>query len=245
MTGFLRATGVALFLLVTSGDAVHATDPFRRLETGSDKDDVGRAIDITDTDDSGFVLLPFPIFDPTIGNGMAVVALHHYRLDAADKVSPPSSTLIAAGHTDTDSSYVGGFQKLFLKEDRYRFDAFFAVADLNLKFFGIGSGDLLDVSTEYNIDGFIVQPKVLARVAPNLYVGGVYSYFGGDVTFKDTGIPGVPTVGLDSSTAGLGPLISFDTRDNTFSAARGSYSEAAKASPSSTARTPISPSSKR
>ena len=210
--GTVFLTGAALM-----GTAPAQEVAFPGVQDKARQSDAARELDLTNSKDTGFVAMPLPIVDPTISDGIGAIGLYPYKLDPADTISPPSSTLLAAGYTSTESWYVGGVQKFYWNDDRFRFDGLLAYADLNLEFFSIGSSS--SDSIEYNIKGVVAQPKLLARVYPNVYLGGIFSYFGGDVSFKGARDRPVPTIGLSSTTTGLGPVPSNRPQDGSSSTA--------------------------
>ena len=64
-----------------------------------------------------FVVLPIPLSNPTVGTGLAGVGLWIYELD---EESPPSRTAVGVAITDQDSWAIGGDQRTYLKQDKFR-----------------------------------------------------------------------------------------------------------------------------
>lgn len=56
---------------------------------------------------------------------------------------PPSVSVLAGGYTENDSWFVGGGHMGSWKEDSIRYQGIIGMADLNLKFYGVGEGSSL------------------------------------------------------------------------------------------------------
>ena len=67
-----------------------------------------------------FLAVPIPRVDPALGNGLIGVAAYIFKLDPADRVSPPS--VVGAFAMWMDGGSIGGGLggKLYMKEDRFR-----------------------------------------------------------------------------------------------------------------------------
>jgi hypothetical protein len=176
------------------------------------------------------VLAPLPMINPTLDNGLAVVGGYIYRLDLADKVTPPSFTLLGGFKTSNDSWGTAFIQKLNLMHDRVRVLAVGAYADVNYDFYGIGqdAGDA-GRSIQLNQTGPIALVDGLIRIAPSLYVGARYQIM--DMSIATPGLsregePVVPEGDVQLRTAALGPRVQFDSRDNLFYPRRGTQIDA-------------------
>jgi hypothetical protein len=121
---------------------------------------------------------PIPVIDPTIGNGLAVVGMYAYRLQAEDKVSPPSVFGAGGFRTSNGSWAFGGGAKLYLKRDRFRILGGGATARLNYNFYGVGN----EIGGQDNVipitqsgGGLLVGAQV--RVLERFFIGSRYYYF--------------------------------------------------------------------
>lgn len=167
-----------------------------------------------------FVIAPLPVINPTIDNGLAVVGGYIYRIDRRDLVTPPSFTVVGGFATSNDSWGAAFVQKLNLAGDRVRLLGVYAYGDVNYEFFGIGqdAGDA-GRSIELNQKGPVALVDGLVRIAPRWYAGARYQIL--DMAIATPGLaapddPIVPVRDLTLRTAGLGPRLQFDSRDNPF-----------------------------
>ncbi|MGD8310679.1 MAG: hypothetical protein PVG98_14680, partial [Chromatiales bacterium] len=99
---------------------------------------------IEDEDEGGKLLVvPVPIVDPSIGNGLAPAALYTFPGFGEAGTAPRSTAAVAAGYTDTDTWIVGGGFKFYLADDRYRLGLGGGYGSVNLDFFGVGGDSFL------------------------------------------------------------------------------------------------------
>lgn len=167
-----------------------------------------------------FVFAPMPMINPTLENGLFVIAGYLYRLDLQDHTTPPSATAIGGFKTSNGSWAALGLQSLHLANDKYRVTGAFAYSDINYAFYGIGqaAGDA-GISIELNQVGPVALVEGLVRVKPKWYVGARYLALKMEVSTSDVSIPDGPTLpGLDANlrTAALGPRFEYDSRENPF-----------------------------
>lgn len=176
-----------------------------------------------------FVFAPMPMVNPTLENGLSVVAGYLYRLDRDDMKTPPSVSALS-GFKTSNGSWAGAFlQNLHLAHDRFRVLGVVAYGDVNYDFYGIGqtAGDL-GVSIQLNQAGPAGLIDGMVRVHPRWYVGARYQLMRMTVSTTSVSIPGGPTLPpLDARlrTAALGPKIEYDSRDNPFYPRGGSHAQ--------------------
>ncbi len=172
-----------------------------------------------------FVFAPMPMVNPTLENGLALMVGYIYRVDVADKTTPPSATALGGFKTSNGSWMASLVQSLHLDHDRYRVVGLAAYTNLNYKFYGIGqSAGNAGVSIELNQVGTVGMIEGLVRVFPNGYAGARYQILDMSVATHDVTIPDGPTIpGADADlrTAALGPRFDYDSRDNPFYARKG------------------------
>ncbi len=172
-----------------------------------------------------FVVAPMPMVNPTIENGLALVAGYLYRVDIDDRTTPPSASAVAGFKTSNGSWAAAFVQSLHLGHDRFRLLGVAAYSDINYEYFGIGqSAGSAGLSIELNQAGSVAMVEGLVRVAPNWYAGARYQILDMTVATGSVEIPGGPTLpalDADLRTASLGPRVAYDSRDNQFYPRRG------------------------
>ena len=121
----------------------------------------------------------------------------------------------------------GAFHDNSFDNDRFRLNAFVGSGRFNLKFYGIGeSSPLADNPVPYEMDGGLAQLRGGVRIAgtEHLYAGLTYQYLQSTLTFKASEIsPELPDVPTSFHSAGLGPQLTWDSRDSNYYPTRGQY----------------------
>jgi len=163
-----------------------------------------------------WVVAPIPISNPTIGTGLAVVAMPFYHLGEG---SPLSNTMLATGYTSSGSWGVAAAQSTRLRGDRMRIDGMLAYGELHYRFYGIG-----DAAGEGGSSVPIVQKAAL--LAPELlFNAGARTFLG--LRYRGLRVETAPEAAsalIDSITitsSGFGPRATLDTRDNEMSPSSG------------------------
>lgn len=208
------------------------------LAQGIDLDAGAPEIPVNAPDKSArdLVVFPIPISNPTIGTGLALTAALFYKIGQA---SNPSLTGVGAFLTSNNSWGFGVYQKANLAGDRFRLTAMFGYASLKYDFFGTGNAAAArGISIPITQQGFMVIPRALVRVKGPLYAGLQYRFLRADTTIRISDIsfggelPGQlpnlpdqlpeisdPEIGVTS--AGLGPIVQYDSRDSEFGPTKG------------------------
>ncbi len=165
-----------------------------------------------------FVLAPLPMINPTLDNGLALVAGMLYPLSAGDTKSPQSASFLMGFRTSNGSWMSGALQTLHIDEDRYRATLGAAYLDINFDYFGIGSsaGDAGE-SVELNQAGGGGIAEFLVRVGGHWYAGPRYLLIRTTVNadFDQTKVS-IPLQDIRLRIALLGPHVERDTRDDQF-----------------------------
>lgn len=173
-----------------------------------------------------FIFAPIPFSNPTTGAGLAGMASLIYPLSPADAATPPSMTGLGGFYSENDSWGAFLFQRLYLPGGRWRFNGGLAMMNFNYNYYGIGTEAGFDgqsIPVHQRINGLTAD--ALYRTWKSLFAGmtGVWSV--SDVSMGG-GLPPAgagPGNGFKSQIGAVGPRLQWDTRDNTFSAATGSF----------------------
>lgn len=118
--------------------------------TGSESDDVASEVAGDEQSDEAseqswpkFVGVPVPTYNPQFDFSLGLLGMLTYPLNAADKVSPPSSTMVFGMYTTNGSWLVAGGQSMYWAEDDHRASVIGGYADFNTDYYG--TGDLNDL----------------------------------------------------------------------------------------------------
>ncbi|WP_165912142.1 BamA/TamA family outer membrane protein [Novosphingobium sp. PhB165] len=172
--------------------------------------------------------VPLPITNPTLGTGLVVAGVAFYNPNNAPS---PWITGGAAMKTSNGNWLVGGFHSMSLDGDRYRLNAAVGAGDLVMDYYGIGpeAGDR-NISTNLHQKIAVVRLQGQMRVAPGLYAGVRMFYASVDATQKDLD-PTYPDLAIppgqeNTDLAQIGPVVTYDTRDNSLNPRHGVYAHA-------------------
>lgn len=172
-----------------------------------------------------FVVMPIPVSNPAIGNGLALGGLALY---SPSKTSPPWITGVGGLYTDTDSWAAVAGQKANLRDDSIRLTLGGGGGEFHVDFYGIGSGAgsrNRAIPIEQRGGGLVAE--ALFRVRPNAYLGARYRGIGLKTTADFSQLPfpdmQIPQLELDSVSSALGLAGEYDTRDSQFAPRTGVY----------------------
>ena len=214
ITAPLPALGM---LLAVPATAQEFPDPGRDM---SGQMDTATKIPKPDDDKEGnsrdLLIVPIPQSSPSLGFGITLVGAMFYNPNNSPE---PWITGVGVMRTANGSKGIGLMHKMMLDDDKYRLTVFGGHADVNIDFFGIGpdAGER-GRSIELNEKGIagIVQGEM--RVIPNVYFGGrvIYLDLSTSINREEPAFPNeeIPTREFDSTLAEIGPVFTYDRRDN-------------------------------
>ena len=206
----------------------HAHDMASELESYTNTVRMGSKVGKLQKEEHRFVPVPVPISNPTTGSGLAVGLLYMWPQEEDDADIPTSISGVGGLYTSTDSWAAAIFHQGFYAGDRFRVQGVLGYADFNLKYYGIGS-DLFfrDNPLDYNITGLLFSPRAefqLPFISKDLYLGLKLNYLDSKVGLDVSGIsPVLPEVAIAEKVVGLGPVFSYDSRNNVHWPSQGSW----------------------
>ncbi len=169
------------------------------------------------------LVVPIPMSNPTIGAGLMGAGVLFYNPNGSRQ---PWVTGAGGFYTTNKSWGVGAVHNMSLARDRIKLLLFGGYADINMNFYGVGAhaGDR-DVSVDLEDRGMMALAQGQYEIVRNLYVGARYRFLRvdsriklADPRFADLNLPRHL---LDSRTSGVGPAITYDSRDNDFAPRKG------------------------
>lgn len=169
------------------------------------------------------LVVPIPMSNPTLGAGITLASVLFYNPNGS---SEPWVTGGGAFYTSNKSWGGGAVHSMSLAQDKVKVLLFGGYADINMKFYGIGAaaGDR-NVSVKMDDKGMVLLGQAQYAIFRNMYLGVRYEYL--DVNqsiktenplFPDLDLPGNL---LDSRISGIGPSITYDSRDSQFAPRKG------------------------
>jgi hypothetical protein len=211
-----------LAALLFSGEAALAEPPTQPIDDITDQVEATRDKD-ADPDKNSLLIVPIPQSSPTLGTGLTLGAGYFYNPNGSKE---PWITAVGVMATSNGSRALGALQKMALADDSIRITAFVGLADVNLKYYGQGAiAAERDLYIELNEDGWAAMLQGQKEVSENLFVGAKFAYL--DVTtsihrdeplFPDAEIPRAE---FDAQLSMIGPILSYDLRDNTLNTQNG------------------------
>ena len=211
-------------LLLQFGGAAFAQNTQIRSEIDSRTSEAQAADEVPwsvspDKEEEKYLLVPVPIVDPTIGNGLALAGLVTFASgdDSEDAAKQRRSTIaVAAGYTNTDSWMAGGGLNLHLDDDRYRVNLGAGYGNLNLKWYGTSSDSpFFDNPVDFRTRGGLIDGNVEKRLTESFYFGVSGRYLRPEATAKIP-IDVLPDLKLDFNLTAIGVIGEYDTRDNSW-----------------------------
>lgn len=170
--------------------------------------------------EGNWVFVPIPIANPTVGNGLQLAALYLHPKKPGEEKAPAATSGIGAMATDTKSKLLGAFHDGSLANDQYRISAFGGYGEFNLRYYGVGDGSAFaDAPFPYEVKGALLQLRGEARLphTEHWFAGATYQYLDATFTLQTSQIvPGLPDLPAQFKSAGLGPHVTYDTRDSNY-----------------------------
>ncbi len=169
-----------------------------------------------------FVTAPLVMSSPSFGNGAGVTCLYFYQPTPENDTSPPSHVSATGAYSDTDSYFIGVFNKNFLNNDSWRPVIGGVTGHIENEL------DIDDIGTaEFSSDIIAVFARSDWRVIGDWFLGVKGSY--ADISYKtgnEESREYFETYDVkDNASASFGMLASYDTRDNTRYPYKGIFAE--------------------
>ena len=220
------ARGACLLLctFVLQGSAL-AELPERFVDPDDGAFDLSRHL----LDHSGFLPVPILITEPALGYGGGVAAVYFDEAlgaknagrDASDRLDPPNISALGGFKTENGSWGVGAGLFRTWDGDRWRYLGGLGKVDLNLDFYGP-----LGRPNSYSLRGLGLVQQLSMRLADSDWmVGGRYVYLSTETDFLQGLPPPLRPPELAFDIGKLGLLVNYDSRDNIFTPARGTFFE--------------------
>jgi len=174
-----------------------------------------------------WVPVPIPVSNPTIGSGLQFTLM--YLHGETDSEIPNRTSGLIGMYTDNESWFVGGFHDGNFSDGKYRILTGAGYGSFNLKYFGVGEDSILrDHPLSYEFKGVAGLLRLQRKVpwGEHWFAGLQYIYLDTETIF-DAGsiVPGLPVLRGNITNAGLGPVLSFDSRDDNYYPTHGQYLE--------------------
>jgi len=170
-----------------------------------------------------FVVVPIPISNPTLDEGLVVGAAYFYPQSEEQKKLQPASVTAAAGmYTSNDSRAFALVQQNYWRNNQWRFTGVVGGADLRLSLLTPeqSSGGQ---SVDWRINGAFLFAKLARRLKGNWYGGILTRLVDANQSIETATSTSDFDTGSDVRSMGLGAYVEYDSRDNPFNSSSGRY----------------------
>lgn len=181
---------------------------------------------------SGFLPLPVLFYGPETNLGFGAFGLYYFHV--GDPKTTRSSNVRASVTGTTKGQVISELDAdLWLAKNTFHFSPTFFATYFPDAYYGIGNATPDTARETYTERSYITVLNAQARVISGLYAGLRARLEHRDVLRREPGKEldsGAVYGGAGGFVAGGGPAITYDSRDNTYAAARGTYVDLAFAS---------------
>ncbi len=162
-----------------------------------------------------FMPIPYINYDRSLEFQLGALPMAMYKVNKKDTISPASISGLFGMYTTNNSWFALGFQQLYLNEDKWRITIAAGGGSINFQTY-VSSPFNQFVKYNTGVNFFFI--KAQRKVFEDFYLGLAYTYseFGTEFTEEIK----TPTKYLN----GIGPVVSYDTRDDVYYPYHGSYS---------------------
>ena len=210
----LRLLGGAL--LAAQAGAAYAGPELTTEDAVND----ARARPVTAVQGGSWIAVPIPVANPTVGNGLQVAVLYLHPKPPGEESAIGATSGIGAMATDRKTRLIGAFHDGSFANDKYRINVFAGLGEFNLRFYGTGDqSPFAERPFPYKVEGAVLQLRGEVRLpgTENWYAGATYQYLDSKLTLQTSQVaPGLPDLPAQFSSAGLGPHVSYDSRDSNY-----------------------------
>lgn len=175
---------------------------------------------------SGFVIAPVVYYTPETRLAWGLVGIHHFRLGRALQSSRLSHYRFNFIRTQNKQSIAQVDYELYLADGKFLVDGVAKYSYFPDRFYGIGNRTLEEDREDFTSSNWRLQLNLQRRWGRNAFVGLHLETY--DVAMRDRESDGRLAGGTlpgaaGGTVSGLGVFAKWDSRDNTFSPASGTY----------------------
>jgi len=174
----------------------------------------------------GFVIAPVVYYTPETRLAWGIVGIHYFRLGEAMRSARLSHYRFNLIRTQNKQSVAQVDYELYLPGGRLLVDGMVKYSYFPDRFYGIGNRTLEEDREDFTSSNWRLQLNLQRRWGDFLFAGLHLERY--DISMRESAgggelAAGKVTGSAGGSISGLGVFLKWDSRDNTFSTARGSY----------------------
>lgn len=194
--------------------------------TAANVDTVAAEADTTEHKTFSYTFIPAIFYTPETGFAAGASVLLVFRGKERREDARPSTIAPALIFTEKSQVLAVTGYELNLKKELYLVTGGLGYIKFPDLFWGIGSDTPDSNEEKYTPESVFFSISLQKRVRPRVRVGLLYELGNGEITEKEEGglLDSGTITGSDGGTvSGLGPVVSWDSRDNLFYATRGRF----------------------
>ena len=184
------------------------------------------ASDTTKAEAQGILPIPIAYYTPETGLAGGAGLLYFFRPEGTSARIRPSTTALFLIYTEKKQFITQISGEWYFQGGLWRVDGDFLFMRYPQKFFGIGNNTSANMEENYTSRIARMEFKALRSLSPGLNVGLTGLFENRELSdISPTGLLSGGTIlgRTGGTTVGIGPLMTFDTRDNVFAAEQGNY----------------------
>jgi outer membrane protein assembly factor BamA len=182
--------------------------------------------DSTQSKRSGWAGYPLVFYTPETKTGGGGAVSFFFREAGSGANARPSSLLPVLVYTQKQQISGSVFADLYWRQEQYHVTSMISYAKWPNLFYGIGNYTTEADKEDYTQQVFALDLSLQRRARRGMYIGAQYQFLRSKLVEVEAGgrLARAGIAGTDEGTAsGIGALVSWDTRDNIFNAASGSF----------------------
>lgn len=176
------------------------------------------------------VLAPIVYFEPNTSLGFGFGASLLFKPKNAGPEVRTSNIPIGISYTLNNQVFFTSGYTIFFPEEKWLFRGNLNYTDFPQSYFGVGNGTRDEEAIEITYQRLLIEPLLLRRVIPHLFLGGGFrynTYYNNELLEATESLPAGASLQdtLGSKSVGMEFATSYDNRDNVVNATRGVFAE--------------------
>ncbi len=179
---------------------------------------------------SKVVLAPVITYEPSTSLGMGIGGKLLFKPNGAGPDTRTSNIPASITYTLRNQFIFYSGYEIFFDQEKYLLKGTLEFSKFPLRYYGIGNRTTESDKMEISFDNFLIEPLLLKRIRPNLFVGGGIRYktiYNAKLEEDHEGNPHGTSLQDQVGSRSLGAefAVTFDSRDNVIYALTGSFLE--------------------
>jgi len=175
------------------------------------------------------VSAPIISFEPSTSWAFGIGSKFLFKPSGAGPDTRTSNIPISVQYTLRNQFIAFSEYTVFFPHETYLLKGNLGFSKFPVKYFGIGSTSADEDQIDISFDNLLIEPLLLRRVAPNLFIGGGWRYNSyrklSLLDEQDEEVEALFRDSLSSISSGFELAVTLDSRDNVLNAGEGTFAE--------------------